>query len=75
MTGAEDLFLYWPGRHILRPGKQFQQIYQPGKPPGRISPGQSVLVLIYPLSIGLMLRIKFVCFFNFLALRFPKFVN
>ena len=27
------------GRHNLGPGRQFQQIYWRGKPPGRISPG------------------------------------
>ena len=33
------LFIYWPGRYSLGPGRQFQQIYWPGKPPGHISPG------------------------------------
>ena len=27
MTGVENLFIYWPGRHNLGPGKKFQQIY------------------------------------------------
>ena len=39
MTGVERLCLYFPGRHILGPGRQLQQIYGPGKPPGRISSG------------------------------------
>ena len=34
MTGVENLFIYWPGRHNLGPGKKFQQIYGPGEPPG-----------------------------------------
>ena len=33
MTGAENLFIYWSGK------RQFQQIYQTGKRPGRISLG------------------------------------
>ena len=39
MTVVENLFIYWVGRHNLGPGRQFQQIYQPGKPTGRISLG------------------------------------
>ena len=37
MTGVENVFIYWPGRHNLGPWAQFQQIYRPGKPPGQIS--------------------------------------
>ena len=36
---VENLFICWPERHNLGAGRQFQQIYWPGKPPGRISPG------------------------------------
>ena len=39
MTGVEKLFIYWPERHNLGPGRKFRQIYWPGKPPGCISPG------------------------------------
>ena len=30
MTGVENLVIYWLGRHNLRRGRKFQQIYQPG---------------------------------------------
>ena len=39
MAGVESLFIYWPERHNLGLGRQFQQIHPPRKPPGRISPG------------------------------------
>ena len=34
MTGVKNFFIYWPGKHNLGPGRQFQQIYQPENPPG-----------------------------------------
>ena len=34
---VENLFIYFPVRQNLGPGRQFQQTYQPGKPTGRIS--------------------------------------
>ena len=34
-----DFFIYWLGRHNLRPGRHFQQNYWLGKPPGHISLG------------------------------------
>ena len=40
MTGIENLLIYWPGRHNLETGRQFQQIYRPGMPPGCFSPGK-----------------------------------
>ena len=39
MTGVENFFIYWPGRHNMGPGRQSQQNYRPGEPPGHISPG------------------------------------
>ena len=30
MTGVENLFIYWPGKHNLGPGRQFQQICHQG---------------------------------------------
>ena len=37
MTGVDDFFIYWPWRHNLGSGMQFQQNYWLGKPPGHIS--------------------------------------
>ena len=34
MTRVENLFIYWPRRHNLGPGRQIQQIHRSGKPPG-----------------------------------------
>ena len=45
--GIVNLFIYWPGRHNLGPGKQIQQIYRPGKTPGRFSPGHLDRVCLY----------------------------
>ena len=39
MTGVDDFFIYWPGSHNLGLGRQSQQNYRPGEPPGHISPG------------------------------------
>ena len=39
MTRVENFFIYWPRRHNLRPVRQFQQNYWPGKPPGYNSMG------------------------------------
>ena len=39
MTGIGNLIIYWPGRHNLGPGRQFQQIYLPRKSLGCISLG------------------------------------
>ena len=36
---GKNPFIYWPRRHNLGTGRQFQQIYWPRKPPGRISLG------------------------------------
>ena len=44
MAGVENLVICWPeegmggGGQNLGPGRQFQQIYRPEKPSGRISP-------------------------------------
>ena len=38
MIGVENIFIYCPGSQKMGPGRQFQQIYCPGKPPGPISP-------------------------------------
>ena len=35
---VKNLFIYWPGRHNLGPGGQFQQIYWTVKPPGHLKP-------------------------------------
>ena len=45
MTGVENLFIYWPGRHNLGPRRQFQQLYWPGKSPGCIFLGHLNRVL------------------------------
>ena len=39
MTGVENFFIYFPGRHDLRTESHFQQYCQPRKLPARISPG------------------------------------
>ena len=38
MTGVENFFINWLGRHNLGPVRHFQQNNQPVKPPGTISP-------------------------------------
>ena len=39
MTGADNLFIYWPVRHSLGQRRKIQQIYPLGNGPGCISPG------------------------------------
>ena len=55
LYGRGRKLIYWLGRHNLGPGRQFQQINQPGKPLGLIAPGHLdrvfSAVLHPPLSI------------------------
>ena len=68
MTGTGNLIIYWPGRHNLGPGRQFQQIYLPRKSPGCISLGQDVLVnviiLSFPIFCNCFAVLLFLFFFN-----------
>ena len=56
MTGEENLFFYWLGRHILGSRRQFQQMYRTEEPPGRISPGHldRVFVEQFATIIGIL---------------------
>lgn len=37
MTELQKTFIYWLGRHNLRPGRKFNETYTPGKPPGTLT--------------------------------------
>ena len=57
ITRVENIFIYWPGRLNLGPGRHFQPNYQLGKPAGHISQGHLYRVFQRP-TVLKTLRLK-----------------